>query len=150
MNIFVHKYIIIIIATTITRSKTSKKMTTKTEPFTNDLTSLSKASTLSINTFMSAIFTLFVTLWSTVKIYILWIFIHWATVQFYQTMCVPCSIWGLIFGSTMAVQMPHCRGALWLINISHNANTNMWLIFGTWIITQVQTRIQFWPENLRN
>lgn len=150
MNIFAHKYIIIIIATTITRSKTSKKMTTKTEPFTNDLTSLSKASTLSINTFMSAIFTLFVTLWSTVKIYILWIFIHWATVQFYQTMCVPCSIWGLIFGSTMAVQMPHCRGALWLINISHNANTNMWLIFGTWIITQVQTRIQFWPENLRN
>ena len=149
MNIFAHKYIIIIIATTITRSKTSKKMTTKTEPFTNDLTSLSKASTLSINTFMSAIFTLFVTLWSTVKIYILWIFIHWATVQFYQTMCVPCSIWGLIFGSTMAVQMPHCRGALWLINISHNANTNMWLIFGTWIITQVQTRIQFWPENLK-
>ena len=150
MNIFAHKYIVIIIATTITRSQTSKKMTTKTKPSTNDLTSLSKASTLSINTIMSAMFTLSVTLWSTTKIYILWVFIHWATVQFYQTMCVPCTIWGLIFGSTMAVQMPHCRGALWLINISHNANTNMWLIFGTWIITQVQARIQFWPENLRN
>ena len=123
-------------------------MSTKTEPSTNELTSLLESSTLSINTIMSAMFTLSVTLWSTVKIYTLWIFIHWATVQFYQTMCVPCSIWGLIFGSTMAVQMPHCRGALWLINISHNANINMWFIIGTWIITQVQARIQFWPEKV--
>jgi len=74
-------------------------------------------------------------LWSTIKIYLFWILLHWVSVQFYQYMCVPRTLWGLVFGTTVASQMPHCRAALWTVTHSSTVISNMWVILGSWLIT---------------
>ena len=74
-------------------------------------------------------------LWSTIKIYLFWILLHWVSVQFYQYMCVPRTLLGLVFGTAVASQMPHCRAALWTVTHSSTVISNMWIILGSWLIT---------------
>ena len=74
-------------------------------------------------------------LWSTIKIYLFWILLHWVSVQFYQYMCVPRTFWGFVFGTAVASQMPHCKTALWTVTHSSTVISNMWVILGSWLIT---------------
>tara|TARA_Y100000389_G_C17408646_1_gene489555 strand:- start:924 stop:1244 length:321 start_codon:yes stop_codon:yes gene_type:complete len=74
------------------------------------------------------------TVWSASKIYLFWILLHWMSVQIYQYMCVPSTIWGLVFGAAIASQMPHCRAALWTVTHSSVVISNMWIMLGSWLI----------------
>ena len=74
------------------------------------------------------------TVWSASKIYLFWILLHWASVQFYQYMCTPATMWGVLFGAAIASQMPHCRAALWTITHSSIVISNMWIMLGSWLI----------------
>tara|TARA_X000000368_G_scaffold417217_1_gene412999 strand:+ start:2135 stop:2302 length:168 start_codon:yes stop_codon:yes gene_type:complete len=51
-------------------------------------------------------------------------------------MCTPATMWGLLFGTAVATQMPHCRAALWTITHSSTIIANMWIVFGGWLISQ--------------
>ena len=81
-------------------------------------------------------------LWNASKIYLFWILLHWIAIQFYQYMCTPATIWGLLFGTAVATQMPHCRAALWVINHSSTIIRDMWLLLGGWLISQLVTNNQ--------
>lgn len=112
---------------TQTRSKTRKlKMQTHAGAFFNLLR----------NTMNSSWITDF---YKAAGIYFLWIFLHWCSVQAYQYFCAPLSFWGLFFGASFASQMPHCRGALWLLNFTHQSVTQMWVFLGIWISTRVMS-----------
>ncbi len=85
-------------------------------------------------------------IWNTSGIYIIWIIIHWFTLQLYQQYCAPFTLWGLLFGTAIASQMPHCRGAIWIIYQSSIAISQMWIILGSWIVTQL-IQITFWKKD---
>ena len=78
-------------------------------------------------------------LWKASKMYLFWILLHWIAVQLYQYMCTPATFWGLLFGTAVATQMPHCKAALWVINHSSTIIRDMWLLLGGWMISQVVT-----------
>ena len=81
-------------------------------------------------------------LWKASKMYLFWILLHWIAVQLYQYMCTPATFWGLLFGTAVATQMPHCKAALWVINHSSTIIRDMWLLLGGWLISQVVTNQQ--------
>ena len=78
-------------------------------------------------------------MWNASKMYLFWILLHWIAVQFFQYMCTPATKCGLIFGSALGRQMPHCRAALWTITHSATIITNMWVLLGGWLISQFVT-----------
>ena len=82
-------------------------------------------------------------------IYFLWIFLHWCSVQTYQYFCAPLSFWGLFFGASFASQMPHCRGALWLLNFTHQSISQMWVFLGIWISTRLMSIVSKKEEQVR-
>lgn len=75
--------------------------------------------------------------YKSVIIYLLWIFLHWSSVQIYQNYCVPSTFWGMIFGATVKSQTPICSGILWLMNFTHKSITGMWVILGIWCSTRI-------------
>ena len=70
------------------------------------------------------------------KIYILWIFIHYISVQLYVTHCVPSSLWGFM-SSPILVSSPHCKAARWIIHNGANTIDNMWNTIGVWFSTRL-------------
>ena len=69
-------------------------------------------------------------------VYLIWIFIHWTSLQFYNQVCVPCSFWGLFIGAPAISQMPHCQTSLWIVYRSVEALGYMWLVFGSWLVAE--------------
>ena len=84
---------------------------------------------------LSSISPCLMAVWNVVGIYLIWVTIHWTTVQLYTGWCVPATAWGLVFGASVGSQMPHCKGVLWLITNSSTAISNMWMLLGGWFIT---------------
>jgi hypothetical protein len=65
------------------------------------------------------------------KVYILWIVIHYISVQLYVQHCVPSSIWGFIT-SPILVSSPHCKAMRWVLHTGANTIDNMWNTIGVW------------------
>ena len=65
------------------------------------------------------------------KVYILWIVIHYISVQLYVKYCVPSSIWGFIT-SPILVSSPHCKAMRWILHTGANTIDNMWNTIGVW------------------
>jgi hypothetical protein len=70
------------------------------------------------------------------KVYILWIVIHYISVQLYVKYCVPSSIWGFITSPIM-VSSPHCKATRWVLHTGANTIDNMWNTIGVWFSTQL-------------
>jgi len=65
------------------------------------------------------------------KVYIIWIVIHYVSVQVYVKYCVPSSIWGFIM-SPLLVSSPHCKAMRWILHNGANTIDNMWNTIGVW------------------
>jgi len=65
------------------------------------------------------------------KVYILWIIIHYVSVQVYVKYCVPSSIWGFLI-SPLLVSSPHCKAMRWVLHNGANTIDNMWNTIGVW------------------
>jgi hypothetical protein len=70
------------------------------------------------------------------KVYILWIIIHYISVQLYVKHCVPSSLWGFIT-SPILVSSPHCKAMRWILHIGANTIDNMWTTIGVWFSTRL-------------
>lgn len=69
-------------------------------------------------------------------IYIAWIFLHYISSHLYVRLCVPRTIVGFLLSPFMTVT-PHCQGLRWIIVNGANMINNMWIILGTWLMTNV-------------
>ena len=70
------------------------------------------------------------------KVYILWIIIHYISVQLYVKHCVPSSILGFIT-SPILVSSPHCKAMRWILHTGANTIDNMWNTIGVWFSTKL-------------
>ena len=69
-------------------------------------------------------------------IYIAWIFLHYIASHLYVRLCVPNTIVGFLLSPFMTVT-PHCQGLRWIILNGANMINNMWIILGTWLMSNV-------------
>jgi len=74
--------------------------------------------------------------WFVSKVYILWIVIHYISVQLYVKYCVPSSIWGFIT-SPIVVSSPHCKAMRWVLHTGASTIDNMWNTVGVWFSTKL-------------
>lgn len=65
------------------------------------------------------------------KVYILWIVIHYISVQLYVKHCVPSTVWGFIT-SPILVSSPHCKAMRWMLHTGGTTIDNMWNTIGVW------------------
>jgi len=70
------------------------------------------------------------------KVYILWVIIHYISVQLYVKHCVPSSILGFIT-SPILVSSPHCKAMRWMLHTGANTIDNMWNTIGVWFSTKL-------------
>ena len=71
--------------------------------------------------------------WKASKYYLMWILLHWLTINAYSYYCSGSDFWSLLTTPFMSM-LPHCRAMIWAIEKSFIVMENMWLIFGTWLI----------------
>uniref|UniRef100_A0A6C0LMX7 Uncharacterized protein n=1 Tax=viral metagenome TaxID=1070528 RepID=A0A6C0LMX7_9ZZZZ len=83
------------------------------------------------NSYLETAFEITKYIYSLIKMYVLWIILHFAASHLYIYFCTPKTILGFIFSPLMVVT-PQCQGLRWIIYNSGNVINNMWLIFGTW------------------
>ncbi len=74
-------------------------------------------------------------IWSVGKIYIVWVLIYYFASNYYSYFCAPNTLLG-IFAAPFLVPLPHCVGLRWCIQHGAEVITAMWVIFGSWLITQ--------------
>lgn len=70
------------------------------------------------------------------KVYILWIVIHYISVQLYVKHCVPSTVWGFIT-SPILVSSPHCKAMRWMLHTGANTIDNMWNTIGVWFSARI-------------
>ena len=73
-------------------------------------------------------------LFNTLKIYMLWVSLHYAASQLYIELCVPKTVFGFL-ASPFITSTPQCQSLRWVIYNGANMISNMWLVLGTWITT---------------
>jgi len=69
-------------------------------------------------------------------IYFVWILLHYFASHFYVKLCVPNTFLGFII-SPFLISTPYCVGLRWLIQTGATSINNMWIIFGTWICSNI-------------
>jgi len=67
--------------------------------------------------------------------YLLWISIHFAAAHLYVKYCTPYTIFGFIV-SPLINSAPHCVAFRWCISYGSTTITNMWIVFGTWLVSK--------------
>ena len=75
--------------------------------------------------------TLFWNMWSIIKIYLLWVFVHFVSANLYAYHCTHLSFYGLL-ATPFLVVAPHCTALNWTTTWTHGAIKNMWLTLGSW------------------
>ena len=70
------------------------------------------------------------------KVYILWIVIHYISVQLYVKHCVPSTVWGFIT-SPILVSSPHCKAMRWMLHTGGTTIDNMWNTIGVWFSAKI-------------
>jgi hypothetical protein len=69
-------------------------------------------------------------------IYLIWIFLHYFASHLYVRLCVPKNVYGFLL-SPFLIATPYCVGLRWLIYTGANVINNMWVLFGTWICSNI-------------
>jgi hypothetical protein len=67
---------------------------------------------------------------------VVWTGVHYAAVHGYQWLCAPATLWG-IATAPLVVAAPHCRGLVWLIDISSMSVLGVWTATGLLLSGQV-------------
>ena len=73
-------------------------------------------------------------LFNTLKVYMLWVSLHYVASQLYIEWCVPKTVFGFL-ASPFITSTPQCQSLRWVIYNGANMISNMWLVLGTWITT---------------
>lgn len=73
-------------------------------------------------------------LFNTLKIYMLWVSLHYVASQLYIELCVPKTVFGFL-ASPFITSTPQCQSLRWVIYNGANIISNMWIVLGTWITT---------------
>lgn len=68
--------------------------------------------------------------------YFIWILLHYFASHLYVKLCVPNTFFGFII-SPFLITTPYCIGLRWLIQTGATSINNMWIIFGTWICSNI-------------
>ena len=76
--------------------------------------------------------------WKISGIYIIWTFIHYISAHLYVKFCTPFTLMGFI-AAPFIVASPHCSGLRWCVQEGSRILTSMWVVMGTWIITNICT-----------
>lgn len=71
--------------------------------------------------------------WFVGKIYIVWIFIYYISVNSYSYFCAPTTLWGFLIAPFL-VPLPHCVGLRWCIQHGSDVITAMWVMLGSWLV----------------
>ena len=66
----------------------------------------------------------------------MWILLHYFAAHLYVKLCVPDSIYGFLVSSFL-ITTPYCIGLRWLVQTGANTINNMWIIFGSWICSNI-------------
>jgi hypothetical protein len=72
-------------------------------------------------------------LFSVVKVYILWILLHYFAAHLYTHFCVHRSVIGFLLSPFMA-SAPQCQALRWVIYNGGNSINTMWFIVGAWLL----------------
>lgn len=75
-------------------------------------------------------------LFTVTKFYLCWIIIHFIASQLYIRWCTPYSFYGFVISPFLTLT-PHCQGLRWVLYNGAGVINNMWLIFGTWMCTNI-------------
>jgi len=60
---------------------------------------------------------------------VVWTGVHYVAVHGYQWLCTPATWWGLASAPVM-VAAPHCRGLMWLADVSSLSVVGVWTATG--------------------
>ena len=69
-------------------------------------------------------------------VYLLWVFLHFASAHLYVHYCANMSFIGAIM-SPILVSAPHCRALRWTINTGAQSIDTMWIVLGTWLCSKI-------------
>ena len=72
------------------------------------------------------------------KLNIFWTAVHWCSVQLYQKLCIPNTIYGYIF-TPMMVQTPHCKMLIWFHSASIDAFNSLKTVFVAFAFAVINT-----------
>jgi hypothetical protein len=70
------------------------------------------------------------------SLYILWIFLHYASAHVYTELCVPPTVKGFLL-SPFVIATPHCSAMRWLMQNGANSINAAWLILGAAVIKYI-------------
>ena len=73
-------------------------------------------------------------------LYTAYIFIHYLAANLYSHLCTSFT-WKGLFVSPFIISTPHCRALRWTIQNTSNNIEAMWAIIGTWICTNIISKI---------
>ena len=73
---------------------------------------------------------------NTFGIYLLWILIHFISVQLYVYFCTPFTLYGFLISPFISCA-PHCKALNWAIYNSSNIIEYMWVLIGSWICSKL-------------
>tara|TARA_Y100000389_G_scaffold184407_1_gene202825 strand:- start:12741 stop:13073 length:333 start_codon:yes stop_codon:yes gene_type:complete len=76
--------------------------------------------------------------WKFSGIYVIWTSVHYISAHLYVKFCTPLSFMGFI-AAPFIVASPHCSGLRWCIQEGSRILTSMWVVLGSWVITNVCT-----------
>ena len=89
-----------------------------------------------ISTFTNYIYNPIKITLSITGIYFIWVLLHYFASHLYVRLCVPGSIYGF-FISPFLIATPYCIGLRWLVQTGANTINNMWIIFGSWVCSNI-------------
>jgi len=72
-------------------------------------------------------------------IYLFWIVLHFAAANMYVEFCTHLSFTGFLQSPFLATA-PHCVAMRWVISTGGNVITQMWCVFGTWLVGRTFSR----------
>ena len=69
-------------------------------------------------------------------VYVTWIIIHYVATHLYARLCTPLTLYGFII-SPFITAIPYCQGLRWAIYNCGLTISNMWVLLGAWISTNI-------------
>jgi hypothetical protein len=80
-------------------------------------------------------------------IYILWIFLHFASSHMYVKLCTPGTITGFLLSPFMAAA-PHCQALRWVLYNGGNSIISMWVTVGLWLLGYLKPITNNFVDNI--
>lgn len=86
--------------------------------------------------------------WKFGGIYVIWTSIHYISAHLYVKFCTPFTFMGFV-AAPFIVASPHCSGLRWCIQEGSRILTSMWVVMGSWFISNVCIGSSIPTENIK-